>query len=481
MRSISLRLSILFAATSLAVFTLVGVGLFAVMRYQLTAELRATLDTRADVARLLTAHVSSAEKWPLVQEKLMNLSQPGGKPLFYVDSADPRFRFGKPFVGTLASSSWDDPRYQLIRLEGHRYNMITTSLDVPANGERPPLHIVVAGDCERNERIIQGFGIAVAVLIAAATGLVLLLSRSVTRFGLAPLRRLSKEASQLSPVNRRQRLHTDALATELHDLSTSFNGALERIDRAYERLESFNADVAHELRTPVSILIGQTEVALSRDRSVSQLQHTLQSNLEELERLRTIVNDMLFLSRRDRGERATGQVDVSLAAEVLRTLEFLEISFEDAQLRAELQGDVRASVNTSMFGRALTNLLVNAIQHSRPGMTVTVTIKQAGDYVAIAVSNPGEPLDSLVREHIFDRFYRLEESRVNSKENHGLGLSIVKAIAEMHDGTVFVESAGGINTFGFLVATTQPPVTEEVRRTIPTGFATRATASHAPS
>lgn len=479
-RSISRRLSIMFAAVSLAVFTLVGVGLFAVMEYQLTAELRSTLDTRADVARLLVAHVASADKWPLVRDKLANLSQPGNRSLFYIDSHDPRFRFGKPIVGTPIAARWSDPRYQLIRPPGHAYDMITTSFDLPANGERPAVHIVVAGDCERNERLMREFGIAVGVVIAAATGLVLLLSRAVTRFGLTPLTRLSNEASQLNPVNRRQRLRTGALPNELHELAMSFNGALERIDRAHERLESFNADVAHELRTPISILIGQTEVALTRDRSVSQLQHTLQSNLEELERLRMIVNDMLFLSRRDRGERATGLADVSLAAEVAHTLDFLEISFEDAQLRAELHGDARAPVNTSLFGRALTNLLVNAIQHCRAGMTVAVTITQGNDHVAVAVSNPGEPLTREAREHIFDRFYRLEESRVNSRENHGLGLSIVKAVAEMHDGTVFAESAGGVNTFGFSVAAAPRPATWDAGRTVAPAFGQRgATVTHA--
>ena len=150
----------------------------------------------------------------------------------------------------------------------------------------------------------------------------------------------------MSPNNRSQRLNTRSLPYELEDLAKSFNGALERLDSAYARLESFNADVAHELRTPVTILIGQTEVALTRDRSIGELRHTLQSNLEEFERVRAIINDMLFLARADQGERATGLVEVSLAAEVARTLEFLEIPLEEAQVRAAATGDARAFVNT---------------------------------------------------------------------------------------------------------------------------------------
>ncbi|WP_042302138.1 heavy metal sensor histidine kinase [Paraburkholderia kururiensis] len=449
-RSISMRLSAMFAVVSLIVFTLVGVGLFVMMQRQLFNELRATLDTRSRVATVIVSHSPLAAKWHFVREKLADLSTPDSHTSYYIESPDPRFTFGRPIKGTPTAAP--EGRYEKIRLPGHPYDVITATYDIPGAGERPDLKLVVASDCDRTERMLHRIGVALGVLIALATLVVLLLSRAVTRFGLAPLTRLSREATQLSPVNRRQRLHSDELPEELHELATSFNGALERLDRAYERLESFNADVAHELRTPVSILIGQTQVALTRDRSVTQLRQTLQSNLEEFERLKVIVNDMLFLSRCDRGERASGLIEVSLAGEVARMLEFLEIPLEEAQLNVTMHGDARAPVNTSLFGRAMSNLLVNALQHSPAGTMLHVAIVQQREHVEIAVSNPGEPIDAEAREHIFDRFYRLQEARSNSRENHGLGLSIVKAVAEMHNGSVFVRSEGGINTFGFSVA-----------------------------
>ncbi|PXW17475.1 heavy metal sensor histidine kinase [Paraburkholderia caballeronis] len=449
-RSISLRLSAMFAAVSLVVFTLTGTGLFMLMKRQLFNELRETLDTRARIASLIVSHAPTVEKWAFVQEKLRDLSPADSRMHYYVEGPDPRFRFGTPIVGSVSGSVGPDD--QLIRQPGRNYDVILTTYTVPAGGDRPEVKLVVGSDCERTQLMLRRFGIALGVLIAASTIAVAALSRAVTRFGLAPLTRLSKEAAQLSPSNRRQRLHSDELPEELHELATSFNGALERLDRAYERLESFNADVAHELRTPVSILIGQTQVALTRDRSVLQLRQTLQSNLEEFERLRVIVNDMLFLSRSDRGERATELTEVSLRAEVSRMLEFLEMPLEEAQLTVAVHGDASAWVNTSLFGRAMSNLLVNAIQHSSPGTALQVTIVPQRRLVEIAVSNPGEPIDPVAREHIFDRFYRLQEARSNSHENHGLGLSIVKAVAEMHGGTVFARSAGGVNTFGFSVA-----------------------------
>ncbi|TAM05138.1 MAG: two-component sensor histidine kinase [Paraburkholderia sp.] len=449
-RSISLRLSAMFAAVSLVVFTLTGTGLFLLMRTQLFNEARETLDTRARIARLIVEHAPDVKKWAFVQEKLNDLSPADSRMHYYVEGPDPRFRFGKPIDGEVKDTMGSD--HQLVRPRGSDYDVLMTSFMVPASGDRPMVKLVVASDSERTELMLRRFGIVLGALIAASTIAVALLSRAATRFGLEPLTRLSREAAQLSPSNRRQRLRADALPEELHELATSFNGALERLDRAYGRLESFNADVAHELRTPVSILIGQTQVALTRDRSVLQLRQTLQSNLEEFERLRVIVNDMLFLSRSDRGERATDLSEVSLRAEVERMLEFLEMPLEEAQLRVEVHGNATAWVNTSLIGRAVSNLLVNAIQHSVPGMTLQASIAPLDGHVEIAVSNPGEPLDPVVREHIFDRFYRIQEARSNSHENHGLGLSIVKAVAEMHAGSVFVRSANGVNTFGFSLA-----------------------------
>ncbi|WDD91819.1 heavy metal sensor histidine kinase [Burkholderia sp. FERM BP-3421] len=457
-RSISLRLSVMFGITSFLVFTLIGVGMFAVMERQLFAELRATLSTRAKVAEMIVLHANTPERWRIMHEKLADLEPPSGSTRYQVDSDNPAFRFGQPVRGAPAGPA--SGAFQLLRLDDSGYDVMVHTTLLPAAAGRPPGRLIVSTTCERTQKMLRHIGLTLAALIAGATLISLLLSRAVTRFGLEPLVQLSREAAELSPANRRQRLCADALPRELHDLASSFNGALERIEHAYDRLESFNADVAHELRTPVSILIGQTQVALTtRDRSAERMRQTLQSNLEEFERLRVIVNDMLFLSRSDRGERATDLADVSLAAEVARMLDFLEIPLDEAQLRAELTGDARAPVDPSLFGRAMTNLLINAIQHSRAGATLQVRITPRGEQVEIAVSNPGEPIDPVARAHIFERFYRLEEARANSEENHGLGLSIVKAVAEMHGGAVFVTCGDGRNTFGFSVAAhARPPL-----------------------
>ncbi|SAL58618.1 heavy metal sensor signal transduction histidine kinase [Caballeronia humi] len=448
--SISRRLAAMFAVVALFVFTMVGTGLFLVLRAQLENHLRESLDTRAEIARLIVLHASTPDKWKMAKEKLADITPRDGSTLFAASSDDARFTYGTLLAGSIEKRV--PGGYVRLRPNGRAYDMLMTAVTIPANGERPPLQLQVAIDCSPNVRTMRVFGFALAALTALGTITVLLLSYSVAKIGLAPLTRLTKDASNVSPNNRSQRLSTRSLPYELEDLAKSFNGALERLDSAYARLESFNADVAHELRTPVTILIGQTEVALTRDRSIDELRHTLQSNLEEFERVRAIINDMLFLARADQGERATGLVEVSLAAEVTRTLEFLEIPLEEAQVHAVSTGDARAFVNTSLFGRALINLVMNAIQHCARGATISVSIGRERGRISIAVANPGEPIQPAMLDHLFDRFYRAESSRTNSRENHGLGLAIVKAVAEMHRGTVSASSAQGVNTFAFSVA-----------------------------
>jgi two-component system, OmpR family, heavy metal sensor histidine kinase CusS len=464
-RSIARRLAMMFALVALSVFTLVGSGLFFVLRSQLDHHLRESLDDRMEIAKIIVYHSVTPEKWRMAREKLTDMTPRDGATIYSVSSADPSFHYGQAVQGTV-KDSWPGGYSRVQPLNGGP-DMLTGSVAIPASGVRPPVRLQVAASYQPNVRTMRAFGAALAALSALGSLAVLLLSYSVTRIGLAPLRRLTKDASEVSPNNRSQRLNTASLPLELNDLAHSFNGALERLDGAYGRLESFNADVAHELRTPVTILIGQTEVALTRNRSVDDLRHTLQSNLEEFERMRAIINDMLFLARADQGERATGLVEVSLAAEVARTLEFLEIPFEEARVHAVSRGDATALVNRSLFGRACTNLLMNAIQHCGRGDTVTVTISHEDDHVRIAVANPGEAIDPSTLDLLFDRFFRAEVSRTNSRENHGLGLAIVKAIAEMHRGTVSVESLNGVNTFAFSVDASRFDATAALEAAVP--------------
>jgi two-component system heavy metal sensor histidine kinase CusS len=202
-------------------------------------------------------------------------------------------------------------------------------------------------------------------------------------------------------------------------------------------------------------LIGQTQVALAHGRDVNELQDLLQSNLEELERMGTIVNDMLFLAGAESGQRATELSDVSLCEEASKTVEYLEPVLHDKQLNVVIQGDMRVHIDRRLFHRSLANLIQNAARYAVPTSTITVSLVSHGMQAEVSVSNAGEPIENVHLERLFERFYRADAARARSDAHHGLGLSIVRAVASMHGGRVFAHSKDGVNTFGFSL-TSQP-------------------------
>lgn len=295
--------------------------------------------------------------------------------------------------------------------------------------------------------ILTAVTLAAGALVAAGT-------RWHVRRGLSPLRDLVAQTRAISARHLDRRLALVDPAEELWPWIEQFNALMDRLQQAVQQLEGFNADVAHELRTPLATLIGQTELALSRERSNESLRDTLVSNLEEMQRLAGMVNDMLFLSQADRGAVARRGQPVSLAALAQQVVEFHEATLEDAGLALRVEGDVVAAVDEPLFKRALSNLLGNATRFARRGSTVLIHIApEPAEQVQVVVQNTGEPIDAQALPRLFDRFFRGDISRCcDGETHHGLGLAIVAAIARMHAGHTVAESKGGVTRVGFTLA-----------------------------
>ncbi|MNT23212.1 Sensor kinase CusS [compost metagenome] len=205
-------------------------------------------------------------------------------------------------------------------------------------------------------------------------------------------------------------------------------------------MEGFNADVAHELRTPLATLINGTQVMLSSPRHAAELRDALESNLEELEDLKTLVNDMLFLARADRGERAADLAPVSLAAEARRVAEYYEATLEEHGVQLRCEGDATVAANPGLVRRALANLISNAIKATPRGREIVLACSMSPAGARVEVRNPGAPIPPADLPRIFDRFFRSGQARAPRSEGHGLGLAIVRAIARMHGGDVDARS-----------------------------------------
>lgn len=446
-RYLAWRLTAMFAGCATVVFLLGGLALHTMLRDNLMAQVRAELALRGTWGESVVARVQSESQWRLwLVPKLNSMDMERSGMRLWIVSDDAAFRYGQPTPQVLALARAGG--YGLLHQDEHPCDYITWARTLPADGDRPAVTLVLARDplpfwnTLANFRLaLVGFGLAGVIGVGG-------LGYGIACLGLRPLGRLSRQAQALDPNHPSQRLALAPMPAELDDLTASFNGALERLEGACRQLEAFNADVAHELRTPLANLIGQTQVMLTRPRDAAELAEVLHSNLEELERLKAIVNDMLFLARADQGAAASRHAEVSLANEVHKVLDYLECMVEDRQVRVAVHGDARGCLETALLRRALNNLLQNAIEHSSAGDEIVVDIARQGAQLSVAVSNPGAAIEQRHLAHLFDRFYRADSARRNSAGNHGLGLAIVKAIAVMHRGTVFARSERGRNTFG---------------------------------
>ena len=457
-RSITTRLVIMFALGALATFTLIGAALYSVLERELVRHQNDDLNTNLQNMRYSIERFGDLEHWPRLQTKMDTLSPADGSVRFWVLSDDPRFQYGKGLDEMERVNQGEAGHGTLtLPITGRSYR--TLSMRVVPFADRPAVRLIVGVDVAPYEHTLRAFLVALTLLSLGAMVMVMALGWWIARIGLRPLQRLSAEARALRPKTLSQRLQVERLPVELEDLTVAFNGALGRLEDAYQQLEGFNADVAHELRTPLANMIGGTQVALSRPRSAGEFQETLQSNLEELERLRSIVNDMLFLARADQGEAATGLTSADVAHEVEMTIEFFEPLLDETGTTVAIEGELRAqaTMNIALFRRALSNLLQNAIEHSDAGARLVVTITQHASAIWIAVTNPGATIAAPHLPRLFDRFYRVDSSRHDTGEihGHGLGLAIVKAVASMHGGTTRATSDAGVTTIAFSLASAQ--------------------------
>lgn len=319
------------------------------------------------------------------------------------------------------------------------------SARVPSNvSELSSALVVVSMDSSQHHHFMAGFGITLWWFVAIAALLMGLLGWVSARRGLAPLREMKQNVAEVSANRLHQRISAEKFPSELADLSETFNGMLARLENSFNRLSDFSSDIAHELRTPVSNLMTQTQVTLSKVRSANAYREILVSNAEELDRMARMIADMLFLAKSDNGLLVPRAEPVFLAKEFQELFEFYEALSDEKSIKLSIEGNAEIQGDKLMLRRAFSNLLSNAIRHTPPGREVSVAITHSNNKTAlIEVCNPGDiPKEHLQR--LFDRFYRVDPSRKRDSEGTGLGLSITKSIIEAHCGSIQAESGNGV-------------------------------------
>ena len=452
-KSISARLALMFTVATVSMALAYAVCLRVTLQESLEKQMHNELQFRYSLVEPMIVSRASAYDWQLLKAKFVNLStSEGGRVQYWIISDDPFYHLGGPVPQGVNLRALEDGFSKVDLPDAKKCPLFLMASTLPASGNRPALRYVVAIDSTPYMGTLEEFTRVLLFITFFGVIMVALLGYWISRAGMKPIKALSAQSHQLVPGKQKQRLCIDSLPEELHALAEAFNGVLVRQEKAWEQLESFNADVAHELKTPLTNLIGQTQLALSRDRSVEQLQNMLGSNLEELERMSSIINDMLFLSHAQTGKFAAQMAQVSLRNESQKAAEYLEPSLTERHLSVRINGDATAYVDRRLFTRSLANLLSNGSRYAREGSTIDINIVQSDRFISVSVLNEGAEIESYHLERLFERFYRVDGSRTQSSSNHGLGLSIVKAIAQVHGGDVFVNSRDGVNTFGFTLA-----------------------------
>ncbi|KNH26842.1 ATPase [Pseudomonas syringae] len=329
--------------------------------------------------------------------------------------------------------------------DGTDYRVLNAPL-FPDKPDSPQLTLLL--DITHHQHFLQRMQHLIWLTVGLSALATALLGAWAARSGLRPLRRMSAVASGVSAQSLNARLPEADMPPELEELAYSFNAMLGRLDDSFQRLSAFSADIAHELRTPLSNLLTHTQVTLTRPRPIEDYREALHSNLEELQWMAQLVNDMLYLAKADHGLLMPKREPLELAEEADVLLEFFAPLAEDAQVKLSRDGSASMQGDRSMLRRALSNLLDNALRFTPVGGEVRVKIVEQPAGLSLTVENNGEGISEDLLPRLFDRFYRADPARrEGSSEHAGLGLAITQSIIRAHGGQIHCESDNGWTRF----------------------------------
>lgn len=287
------------------------------------------------------------------------------------------------------------------------------------------------------------------VLIASMFVLPLILALAgfagygLVRRALGPIEQMARRAQEITPQRLHERLPNDHTNDELGQLAHVFNETLARLERAFEQLRRFTSDASHELRTPLAAIRSVGEVGLQKDGSRAEYRDIIGSMLEEVNRLTSLVDNLLTISRADAGSLQLQLAEVPVMQLAREAAALFEVLIEEKSLSLTLTGDESASVlgDRLFLRQALVNVLHNAVKYSPIAGVVSVRVQSSVDEVLVEIEDDGPGVPSEDREKIFDRFYRVDKARWRQSGGAGLGLAITKWVIEAHSGAIALGNA----------------------------------------
>ncbi|MBT9530641.1 MAG: heavy metal sensor histidine kinase [Pseudomonas sp.] len=446
--SLTARLSLLFMLAVTAVLVLAGLSFNHLSQHHFLQLDHQTLAEKLSATRNILGQLDDLQQFDRLRPQLRTLLgahrditalilDAAGQPLF----AEPG---PLPVPAALANST--STEVWQWQYHDHYFRGLSAAVTVPA--DNAPLRVILLLDSTPHMHFFSAvqrwFWMALVLSALFSAGLGWL----VARRGLLPLRQVTAVAASISAASLQERIPLAAVPLELQQLAASFNAMLARLDDAFMRLSNFSADIAHELRTPLSNLMTQTEVVLAQPRDSEAYQETLYANLDDCKRMARMIDDMLFLAKTDNGLIVPEQQPVALDVEVEKLFEYYRLLADERGIRLQLHGHAVVRGDVLMLHRALSNLLSNALRYTPAGASIQVELEQNANGSELRLSNPGPTIADEHLERLFDRFYRADPARrEGSPHNAGLGLAITRSIIHAHQGQIHCTSVAGKTTF----------------------------------
>ena len=264
----------------------------------------------------------------------------------------------------------------------------------------------------------------------------------------APIEKILSELKNISANDLSARLNTSNNKDEINQLITEINNLLIRLESSFERISQFSSDASHELKTPLTIIKGELEIALRKDRNIDEYKQSLKTSLEEVIVIEQTINDLLFLAKNEK-DLITNKMDLLYFDEIIDESINEIKNFADlhqVKINFELVDTIEFKGYSNLLKIAIKNILKNAIQFSHKDSQIIVKSYKKGNTFNISIQDFGIGIPLNEQEKIFEKFYRTDKSRNKNSGGTGLGMSIVKKIIDIHKGSIKIESLENIGT-----------------------------------
>ncbi len=445
-RSIAWQLILLFTvATSLLLACGLGVFYAIVIRHAL-AEDKAVL---AD--KVAALHADLQENGPTRFAEELNGRKAGEHTAYWIRVLDPQGRTYAETPGmdrSLPPEIFPPPQKSAsiigspkdYRKGSKLFSLVTLNEE---SGSQP-YTLQVAQDRSSDELVERNFAVLFIMVLCGSILASAFIAVIVTKRGLRPLREMTQSVARIGPTHLKERVTPAEWPRELKPLAIAFDDMLKRLDDSFTRLSQFSADLAHELRTPIANMIGEAQVALTRDRTAAEYRETIESTVGESERLSRIVDNLLFVARVDAASEPIARKQFDARAAVEKIAAFYQTVADDHHVAVRCSGDGQIYADPDLFERALGNLLDNALRFTPDNGAIQIVLSERNADFEVAVSDNGRGIDPEHLPRVFDRFYRAESSR--GSDGAGLGLALVKSIVDLHVGSAIIESNVGSGT-----------------------------------